>query len=186
MLSRLKFKFTRYFSTARGPSEAAEGLWTRLCACVLSRFSHGHLCGALWTAAHQAPQSMGFSRQEHWSGLLCPPLGWTLESDLNSNLDSPIDPLAVQTLGKLLNSLFPVIFFVCLGGLFVRFKFSDGLNKVVELSAPWQSPARAPEPQALFSYTHVLPFKPFSEEHSVEKAKCVVPGKTGLSKPPNR
>ena len=29
----------------------------------------------LWTIAHQAPLSMGFSRQEHWSGLLCPPPG---------------------------------------------------------------------------------------------------------------
>ena len=29
----------------------------------------------LWTAAHQAPLSMGFSKQEYWSGLSCPPLG---------------------------------------------------------------------------------------------------------------
>ena len=29
----------------------------------------------LWTLAHQAPLSMGFSRQEFWSGLLCPPPG---------------------------------------------------------------------------------------------------------------
>ena len=29
----------------------------------------------LWTVAHQAPPSLGFSRQEHWSGLPCPPLG---------------------------------------------------------------------------------------------------------------
>ena len=28
-----------------------------------------------WTVACQAPLSMGFSRQEHWSGLLCPPPG---------------------------------------------------------------------------------------------------------------
>ena len=27
----------------------------------------------LWTLAHQAPLSMGFSRQEYWSGLPCPP-----------------------------------------------------------------------------------------------------------------
>ena len=27
----------------------------------------------LWTEALQAPLSMGFSRQEHWSGLPCPP-----------------------------------------------------------------------------------------------------------------
>ena len=28
-----------------------------------------------WTAARQALQPMGFSRQEHWSGLSCPPPG---------------------------------------------------------------------------------------------------------------
>ena len=28
-----------------------------------------------WTVAHQAPPSMGFSRQESWSGLPCPPPG---------------------------------------------------------------------------------------------------------------
>ena len=32
------------------------------------------LCN-LWIIALQAPLSMGFSRQEHWSGLPCPPLG---------------------------------------------------------------------------------------------------------------
>ena len=29
----------------------------------------------LWTVAHQATLSMGFSRQEYWSGLPCPPPG---------------------------------------------------------------------------------------------------------------
>ena len=29
---------------------------------------------SLWTVAHQAPLSMGFPRQEYWSGLLCPSL----------------------------------------------------------------------------------------------------------------
>ena len=28
-----------------------------------------------WTVAHQVPLSMGFSRQEYWSGLPCHPLG---------------------------------------------------------------------------------------------------------------
>ena len=28
-----------------------------------------------WTVARQAPLSMGFSRQEHWSGWPCPPPG---------------------------------------------------------------------------------------------------------------
>ena len=37
-----------------------------------SRCSHVLLCATLWTAAHQAPLSMGFSRQEYWSGLPFP------------------------------------------------------------------------------------------------------------------
>ena len=37
------------------------------------------LFATLWTVAHQAPPSMGFSRQEHWSGLPFPsPLGMVL------------------------------------------------------------------------------------------------------------
>ena len=39
---------------------------------MLSRFSHVWLCVTLWTAAHQAPLSMVFSRQEYWSGLPFP------------------------------------------------------------------------------------------------------------------
>ena len=38
----------------------------------LSRFSHVRLCATQWMAAHQAPLSLGFSRQEHWSGLPFP------------------------------------------------------------------------------------------------------------------
>ena len=33
---------------------------------LLSRFSHVQLCATPWMAAHQAPLSLGFSRQEHW------------------------------------------------------------------------------------------------------------------------
>ena len=36
---------------------------------LLSRFSSVQLCATPETAAHQAPPSRGFSRQEHWSGL---------------------------------------------------------------------------------------------------------------------
>ena len=38
----------------------------------LSRFSRVRLCAIPETAAHQAPPSLGFSRQEHWSGLPFP------------------------------------------------------------------------------------------------------------------
>ena len=43
--------------------------------CVVSWFSHVQLFATLWTIACQAPLSMGFSRQEYWSGLPCPPPG---------------------------------------------------------------------------------------------------------------
>ena len=39
---------------------------------LLSRFSRVSLCATPETAAYQAPQSLGFSRQEHWSGLPLP------------------------------------------------------------------------------------------------------------------
>ena len=40
---------------------------------LLSRFNHVWLCATPQTAAHQALLSLGFSRQEHWSGLPFPP-----------------------------------------------------------------------------------------------------------------
>ena len=40
--------------------------------CMLSHFSRDRLCATLWTAAHQALLSTGFSRQEHRSGLPFP------------------------------------------------------------------------------------------------------------------
>ena len=46
-----------------------------VCVCVLGHFSHVQLFAAVWTAARQAPLSIGLSRQEYWSGLSCPPAG---------------------------------------------------------------------------------------------------------------
>ena len=42
---------------------------------MLSRFRHVQLFAVPQTAAHQAPLSMGFSRQKYWSGLLHLPPG---------------------------------------------------------------------------------------------------------------
>ena len=55
-------------------------LWMCVCAQVLS---HVWLFASPWTVAHQAPLSMGFSRQKYWSGLPLPTPGifphlWTL------------------------------------------------------------------------------------------------------------
>ena len=46
----------------------------QLCVCAQS-LSRVQLFGTPWAAARQAPLSMGFSRQEYWSGLPCPPPG---------------------------------------------------------------------------------------------------------------
>ena len=43
--------------------------------CMLSHFGHVLLFVTPWTAACQAPLSMGFSWQEYWSGLPCHPPG---------------------------------------------------------------------------------------------------------------
>ena len=44
-------------------------VWAR----VFSPFSRVWLFATPWTVAHQAPLSLGFSRQEYWTGLPCPP-----------------------------------------------------------------------------------------------------------------
>ena len=41
-------------------------------ACVLTHFSRVQLFATLWTVACQAPLSLGFPSQEHWSGLPFP------------------------------------------------------------------------------------------------------------------
>ena len=56
-----------------GFQNCGKGPWT-----LLLLFSHLVISDSfvtLWTVGHQAPLSMGFSRQEYWSGLLFPPPG---------------------------------------------------------------------------------------------------------------
>ena len=47
-------------------------LFLEVC-CVLSRFGRVQSLTTPWTVARQAPLSTGFSKQEHWNGLPCPP-----------------------------------------------------------------------------------------------------------------
>ena len=64
----------RLASLASNPEKAA-GLPVSIPALLLlllSHFSRVRLCVTPRTAAHQAPPSLGFSRQEHWSGLPFP------------------------------------------------------------------------------------------------------------------
>ena len=84
-------------------------------ACMLSRFSHVQLFVTLWTAACQAALSRGFSRQEYWSGLPCPPPGIFLTQGSNPCLLCLLhwqaSPLPPAPLGK------PIIFSTAPPGL---------------------------------------------------------------------
>ena len=51
------------------------GKFTRAGVCVLSHFSCAQLFETPWTVAHQAPLSLGFSRQEYRGGLPFPSPG---------------------------------------------------------------------------------------------------------------
>ena len=61
-----------------------------VCVCAPSLQSCLTVCDPMDCVAHQAPLSMGFSRQEYWSGLPCPPPGDL--SDPGIELASPVSP----------------------------------------------------------------------------------------------
>ena len=62
-----------------------KSFWIHICV-VLSHFSCVRLFVTLWTVACQAPLSMGFSRQESWSGLPFPSPGELATRGLNLHL----------------------------------------------------------------------------------------------------
>ena len=54
--------------------------------CKTSHLNCVGLFATLWTIAHQTALSMGFSRQEYWKGLPCPPPGIFPTQELNRGL----------------------------------------------------------------------------------------------------
>ena len=69
--------------------------------CALCLVSPVQPFATLWIVAHQAPLTIGFSRQEYWSGLSCPP-----PADLPNPETEPrspawqVDSLPSEPLGK--------------------------------------------------------------------------------------
>ena len=71
---------------------------------LLSRFSRVRLCATPQTAAHQAPPSLGFSRQEHWSGLPFPsPMR---ESEITQSCLTLRDPIDCSPPGSSIHGIF--------------------------------------------------------------------------------
>ena len=64
-----------------------------------------------WTAACQAPLSMGFSRQEYWSGLPCPPPGDLPDPESSVSYISCIGRQVLYHYRHLGSSKKPILFF---------------------------------------------------------------------------
>ena len=78
-------------------------------ACKLSHFSCVQLSETSWTSAHPAALSMGFSRQEYWSGLPFPPPGDLPDPGIEPS--SPMSPAlqidsTAESSGKTKSSLY--------------------------------------------------------------------------------
>ena len=84
-------------------------------ACVLSHFNCVWFFATLWTVAHQAPLSMGVSRQEYWSELPCPSPGDLPDPGIEpAPAASPtlqVDSLPTEPPGKLISLILLIILF---------------------------------------------------------------------------
>ena len=73
---------------------------------LLSRFSRVRLCATPETAAHQAPPFLGFSRQEHWSGLPFPSPMHESESEVGQSCPTPSNPMDCSLQGSSVHGIF--------------------------------------------------------------------------------
>ena len=75
---------------------------------LLSHFSHVRLCATPQTAVHQALPSLGFSRQEHWSGLPFPsPMHESeSESEVAQSCLTPSDSMDCSLPGSSVHGIF--------------------------------------------------------------------------------
>ena len=75
---------------------------------LLSLFSHVWFLATPWTVAHQAPLSLGFSRQEHWSGLPFPSPMHESESEIDVAQSCPTlsDPMDCRLPGSSVHGIF--------------------------------------------------------------------------------
>ena len=67
--------------------------------CAWSLQSRPTLCDTMDYIAHQSPLLFGFSRQEYWSGLPCPPPG-----DLSNPRIEPVSLMSPALAGRFLTT----------------------------------------------------------------------------------
>ena len=73
---------------------------------LLSHFSHLRQCATPEMAAYQAPPSLGFSRQEHWSGLPFPSPMQESESEVTQSCPTLSDPMDYSLPGSSVHGIF--------------------------------------------------------------------------------
>ena len=73
---------------------------------LLTQFNHVQLCVTPYKAAHQAPLSLGSSRQEYWSGLPFPSPMHESESEFAQLGPTPSDPMDCRLPGSSIHGIF--------------------------------------------------------------------------------
>ena len=107
---------------------------TNLLLLLLSRFKRVRLCETPETAAHQAPPSLGFSRQEHWSGFPFPSPITNLGSILKSR------DITLPTKVHLVKAMFfPVVMYRC-----ESWTIKKAEHQRIYAFEPWRRLLRAP------------------------------------------
>ena len=101
---------------------------------LLSRFKHVRLCETPEMATHQAPLSLGFSRQEHWSGLPFPSPITNLGSILKSR------DITLPTKVHLVKAMFfPVVMYRC-----ESWTIKKAEHQRINAFEPWRRLLRVP------------------------------------------
>ena len=106
-----------------------------MCAKLLGRVQ---LLAILWTVAHQASLSTGFSRQEYWSGLSCPPSG---------DLPHPgIEPMSLKSpalAGRFFttSTTWETLFYGSLDLLLIRQPPRSAIRKITPILIPFPLPS---------------------------------------------
>ena len=108
---------------------------------LLSRFGRVRLCATPWTAAYQAPPSMGFSRQEDWSGLpfLLQCMKVKSESEITQSCPTLSGPMDCSLPGSSVHGIFQAR-----GLEWAAIAFSESLQRQMQM------------PLLLLSYWHML------------------------------
>ena len=88
------------------PQMRSDKLLSTLLLLLLSHLSRVRVCVTPQMAAHQAPPSLGFSRQEHWSGLPFPSPMQESESEVTQSCLTPSDPMDCSPPGSSIHGIF--------------------------------------------------------------------------------